>query len=399
MKKLLLLGGSRYLLPVIKEAHALGCHVITCDYLPDNIAHKYSDEYRNVSITDQDAVLRLARERCVDGIMSFATDPGVTTAAFVCEQLGLPTCPYKSVEILQNKAKFRAFLSENSFNVPFAKGYSDIADAVREADLFRWPVIVKPVDSAGSKGVKRVDSISELKEDIKNALKFSRCNAFIIEEFIEKSGFSSDSDCFSVDGALVFASFSNQRFDECAENPYAPSAYSWPSSIAPVNQEILRSELQRLITLLDMGTSIYNVEARVGADGKPYLMEVAPRGGGNRLAEMLQYATGVNLIKNAVKAALGETDLDVSQQPYKGSWAEYILHSNESGIYNGLEIEDSLKRYIREEDIWVSVGDTIRPFSGANEAIGTLAFEFDNQEQLSEYLLNMKDLVRVKVFK
>ena len=67
MKKILLLGGSRFLLPVIREAKALGCHTITCDYLPDNIAHRYSDEYHNVSITDLEATLRLARELKVDG--------------------------------------------------------------------------------------------------------------------------------------------------------------------------------------------------------------------------------------------------------------------------------------------------------------------------------------------
>ena len=81
MKKLLLLGGSRYLLPVIEVAHKLGLYVITCDYLPDNIAHKYSDEYINVSIIDKEKVLETAKANKIDGIMSFATDPGVTTAA------------------------------------------------------------------------------------------------------------------------------------------------------------------------------------------------------------------------------------------------------------------------------------------------------------------------------
>ena len=72
MKRLLLLGGLRYLLPVIDAAHKLGCYVITCDYLPDNIAHKYSDEYHNVSILDKEAVLVLAKKLNIDGIMAFA---------------------------------------------------------------------------------------------------------------------------------------------------------------------------------------------------------------------------------------------------------------------------------------------------------------------------------------
>ena len=129
----MLLGGLRYLLPVIDAAHSLGYHVITCDYLPDNIAHRYSDEYCNISIIDKDAVLEAAERLHIDGIMSFAVDPGVVTAAYVQEKLGLPQAgPYESVCILQNKDRFRKFLTDNGFNVPKAKGYVSASEAVRE---------------------------------------------------------------------------------------------------------------------------------------------------------------------------------------------------------------------------------------------------------------------------
>ena len=98
MKKLLLLGGLRYLVPVIKAAQKMGHYVITCDYIPDNIAHKYSDEYHNVSIIDKEAVLELAKSLKIDGVMSFAVDPGVTTAAYVNEKMNLSSAgPYESV--------------------------------------------------------------------------------------------------------------------------------------------------------------------------------------------------------------------------------------------------------------------------------------------------------------
>lgn len=125
-----------------------------------------------------------------------------------------------------------------------------------------------------------------------------------MEEFIEKEGCSSDTDCFSVDGELKFVSFSAQRFDEKAANPYTPSAFSWPSTMTKEQEAELTSELQRVLHLLGMRTSIYNVETRIGKNGKTYIMEVSPRGGGNRLAEMLRYATGVDLITNAVRAAV-----------------------------------------------------------------------------------------------
>ena len=285
MKKLLLLGGARYLLPVIESAHRLGIYVITCDYLPDNIAHKYSDKYLNVSIIDKNAVLVAAQKEQIDGIMSFATDPGVVTAAYVAEQMGLPAAgSYESVSILQDKGRFRKLLTDNGFTVPHARSYEEISEAQKDVDYFNWPVIVKPVDSAGSKGVTKVETPSELEKSIRYALEFSHSNKFIIEDFIEKKGCSSDSDCFSVDGKLVVTTFSSQRFDVKAENPYAPMAYSWPSTFSSEHEEELKSEIQRLLTLLGMKSSIYNVETREGVDGKAYIMEVSPRGGGNRLA-------------------------------------------------------------------------------------------------------------------
>ena len=372
-KKLMLLGGLRYLLPVIESAHQLGYYVITCDYLPNNIAHKYSDEYHNVSIIDKEAVLTLARELQIDGIMSFAVDPGVITAAYVQEQMGLPAFgPYESVCILQNKDRFRNFLTQHGFNVPKAKGFASIEDAISEKYWYPWPVIVKPTDSAGSKGVTRVDSWEDLRPALEIAFEHSLSKRIIIEEFIEKSGCSSDTDSFSVDGELKFVSFSAQRFDEHASNPYTPSAYSWPSTMSLIQEEELTSEIQRLLKLLGMRTSIYNIETRVGTNGKPYIMEVSPRGGGNRLAEMLRFATGVDLITNAARAAVGDKVVDVEQKPYDGHWAEVVLHADNEGKFQELRIRDDMRQYVFEEDIWVEVGEQVSAFNAANNAVGTL---------------------------
>ena len=392
----MILGGSRYALPVIRSAKELGLYTITADYLPDNIAHKYSDEYCNVSIVDQEATLKMAADRGIDGIISFACDPGVVTAAYVAEKMGLPSVgSYESVTILQNKGRFRTFLADHGFNVPVARSYTKIEDALKDVDIYHWPVIVKPTDSAGSKGVKRVDNSSELKEAIEYALSFSIGKEFIIEDFIEKKGFSSDTDCFSVDGELKFVSFNSQRFDSKAENPYTPAAYSWPSSMTEKNQEQLTSEIQRLIKLLNLGTSIYNIETREGVDGRAYIMECSPRGGGNRLAECLEYATGVKLVENAVRAAMGLPTIGVEQKPYDGYWAEVILHSTKPGTFSHLWIDDSIKDTVYEQDLWVESGSQIGGFSAANEAIGTLVLKFQSEDQLQEVMRNNSEYVKV----
>ena len=398
MKKLLLLGGSRFLLPVIREAKALGLYTVTCDYLPDNPAHRYSDEYHNVSITDKEATLTLARELEIDGVMSFACDPGVVTAAYVAEQLGLPNVgPYESVCILQDKGRFRAFLQEHGFRVPWVKSFGSAAEVLREADCLRYPLMVKPVDSAGSKGVSRVDRPEDLPAALQGALEYSRCGRLVLEGYIQQQGFSSDTDCFSVDGELKFVSFNNQYFDRNAENPYTPTGYTWPSVMPQKKKAELRFELQRLLRLLNMGTSVYNIETRFGTDGEAYIMEVSPRGGGNRLSEMLQYCSGQNLIRNAVKAAVGLPVEKLENPQYTGHWSIVILHADADGKFRSLDIAEDARPSVREEDLWVRPGDEVEALSGASKAIGTLVMDWPTEAERDARMADVSSWVKVRV--
>ena len=395
-KKLMLLGGIRYLLPVIKAAHEQGYYVITADYLPDNIAHRYSDEYVNVSIIDKEAVLKVAREKEIDGIMSFGVDPGVIAASYVQNQMGLPSFgPFESVEILQHKDKFRSFLTEHGFNVPWAYGFSSESETWEAREKFFYPLIVKPTDSAGSKGCTRVDSEDELMAAIQYAFKFTISGNIIIEEFLEKKGCSSDTDSYAQDGQLKFVSFSAQRFDANAVNPYTPSAYSWPSTFTNEEEAYLTSEIQRLITLLGMKTSVFNIEVRVAANNKPYIMELTPRGGGNRLCEMLRYATGVDMITAITRAMVGDEPEVIEQMPYNGNWAEIILHADKDGEFVGLQIDPSLPAKIVEEDLWVKPGDFVHGFEAANDAIGTLVLRFENAADLEKAITNQGEWLTV----
>ena len=398
-KRLMLLGGLRYLKPVIDAAHKQGYYVITADYLPNNIAHKWSDEYCNVSIIDKEAVLREAQRLKIDGIMSFACDPGVVAASYVQNKMGLPSFgPFESVEILQNKDKFRAFLTEHGFNVPQAKGYNNIDDAMNDSNRWEYPVIVKPTDAAGSKGVTRVVREEDLKPALEYAFDHSISGHIIVEDYIEKKGCSSDTDSMSVDGKLVFTSFCAQRFDAYASNPYTPAAYSWPSTFTKEEESYLISEIQRLITLLNLKTVVYNIEVRVAPNGNPYIMELTPRGGGNRLCEMLRYATGVDMITAITRAMVGDPILEpIVQQPYNGHWAEIILHADKSGLFEQLEISKDLPAEIVEEDLWVERGDKVDSFEGANNAIGTLVLKFETAEELEKAITNQRSWLKVIV--
>lgn len=398
-KKLMLLGGLRYLLPVIEEAHKLGVYVITADYLPDNIAHKYSDEYCNVSIIDKEAVLKAAQELKIDGILSHAVDPGVVSAAYVAEKMGLPfQCSYEAACILQDKSKFRQFLHDNGFNCPNAKGYTNVEDALKDVDYFNWPVIVKPVDSAGSKGVSRVDDPKKLSDAIEYALSESHNGHFIIEDFLEKQGFSAGSESFVIDGKLLYNGFYDQYFDKNADNPYTPSAEVWPSIMERKYQDEIKNELQRLFTLLGVTTGLFNVECRVCTNGKAYLMEVSPRAGGNRLAEMLNYAADVNINEAETRKSVGLPVVNMHEPNYNGHFAILVLHSEKEGVFQKVEINsDFKKKHLIEEEIRLSVGDRVGSFTGANAALGTLFLRFETREDLNKALESTKDWLNISV--
>ncbi len=398
-KKLMLLGGLRYLIPVIEEAHKLGVYVITADYLPNNIAHKYSDEYCNVSIIDKDAVLKVACELKIDGILSHAVDPGVVSAAYVAEKMGLPfQCSYKAACILQDKSLFRQFLAEHGFNSPKARGYDNLEDALKDVKYFNWPVIVKPVDSAGSKGVTKVENKADLRKAIETALSSSLSKHFVIEDFLDKVGAQSSADVFTVDGKLVYPAYSDQLFDKNAANPYTPAIEIWPASMEQKFQDDLTAQLQRLFTLLGVKSGIYNVESRVCSDGKAYIMEVSPRGGGNRIAELQDMATGQSLIQNEIKKALNMPLDDITKPKYDGFWCNYILHSSKEGSFVSIDIEPEFKRkYVRDVGLIAKSGDHVVPFTGANTSLGTLFLQFETRAELDMALDQVESWLQIKL--
>ena len=183
-----------------------------------------------VSTTDKEAILEVARKEQIDGILAYASDPAAPTAAYVAQKLGLPGSPYRSVELLCNKDQFRKFLADNNFCTPKAKGYRSTEEALSDisASAYNMPVIVKPVDSSGSKGVGRVDTMEEAQAALDYALSFSRDKRIIVEEYVEMFGYQIAGDGLSVDGKLVFRYFANDHINPACVNPFVPISASFP---------------------------------------------------------------------------------------------------------------------------------------------------------------------------
>lgn len=400
MKKILLLGGSAQQIVAIETAKRLGYYTVLCDFLPDNPGQHHADKFYLVSTTDKEAVLTVAKEEQIEGVLAYASDPAAPTAAYVAEQMGLPGSPYESVEILCNKDLFRKFLSDNGFCTPKADGYTDIQCALSDIrnGTFKFPVIVKPVDSSGSKGVSRIDSIDKAKEKLQYAMSFSRGKRIIVEEFVEKFGYQIAGDGLSVDGKLVFRYFANDHFDPKCVNPFVPVSASFPYYMPEEVHEKVHNEIQRLLTLLHMGTTTYNFDIRIDKDYNVYLMEVAPRDGGNYIPDVIYYATGIDLIECSVKAAMGEKiELEKTSAPH-GFFAYYAVHSYTEGILESIEIKQDVEdRNIIEKHINKKKGDIVQAFTGANTALGILIMRFDSIDQMLEMIDGSYEWIKVCV--
>ncbi len=397
MKKVLLLGGAMQQIPSILTAKNLGYYAITCDYLPENPGHRLADEYYNVSTTDKETVLELAQKLHIDGIVAYASDPAAPTAAYVAEKMGLPTSPYKSVEILSNKDLFRIFQAENGFCYPKTITPEKLEEAMVLISELRFPVMVKPVDSSGTKGITKVQSIAELPQAVNDALSYSRAKRFVIEEFIEKKGYQVSGDGFSVDGKLVFTSYGNEFY--CSDGKvkdYTPLGEFWPCILNEEMQTKINAEIQRMISCLDMKTTAYNIEVILDKDDNIYILELGPRSGGSYIPQLIQYATGVDLVQYVIKAAVGDDCSDLEMRPTHGVWSNSMIYSSKSGKFVRLEFEpDFQKCHLVEVFCTAKPGDTVHKFSNAGHSLGTILMKFDSVEDAEFWIPRLDDVVNV----
>jgi biotin carboxylase len=395
-KKLLLLGGSAQQVVAIETAKNLGYETILCDYLPDNPGQHYAHRFYQVSTTDKAAILAIAQQEKIDGIVAYASDPAAPTAAYVAEVMGLPGNPAASVEILCNKDQFRRFLAENEFNAPQAGGYANAEDAMADLVRFRLPVIIKPVDSSGSKGATVLHSWDNVEKALEFAFSFSRSKRIIIEEFIEKNHpYLIGGDIFVVDGKISMWGLLNCHRDS-AVNPLVPVGKSYPPALEDGDLLAVRRTLQNMVDKLGIRCGAMNVELVVDKAGRVWPIDVGPRNGGNMIPDLLGYIFGVDVVDLTVRAAMGEqVTLDCGEgEPF---YATHNLHSSRSGSFVGVEYSDDIKPYILRECVYKTAGDKVEYFDNAAKALGILFLKFPDKQTMERILGEVNTHVTVRL--
>lgn len=396
-KKIMLLGGSAQQVPVIEKAGEMGLETILVDYLPDNPGHHVSDKWYKESTTDIPKLIEIAEKEKISGILAYASDPAAIPAAVVAEKLNLPGNPLKSVEILGYKHLFRKFLKENGFACPdfivIEKGEGS-ESMIEGIQSLNFPLVVKPTDSSGSKGVTVVSDEADFLKAIETAMTFSRNGILIVEEFIKRG----HKDIIGGDivvsrGEVKLWGLMTAIRGNNGES-IIPVGEKFPDNLPEETRNRVKSELQRMISLLEIKAGELNVEIIIGENGEVYLLELGPRAGGNMIPLQIGDIYGCDILRLLIGQAMGEEEEMRIRDP-EGVTVTYVVHSEVSGSLKGVAIDEKLRMFLYRTALYKQPGDEVEVFDGASKALGILFFKFPDEAIYKECFSNVDEKVIV----
>lgn len=388
MKKLLLLGGSSQQVIAIKRAKELGYYTVLCDFLEENPGQYEADKFYLVSTTDKNEVLEVAEKEKVDGVVAYSSDPAAPTAAYVAEKLGLPGVPYKVAEAFCNKNLFREFLRENEFNVPESVEINKDSSSEVIGGLI-FPIIIKPTDSSGSKGVTVINSCEEFSKARDFADEYSRNGILIAEEFIVRDHEDVfETEIFVLNGEVVSWGIMSSVRDK-GTNPLIPAAYSYPATISEERFDIVKNAVSMLVKATEVQNGAFNIEMVITKENKLYFLDAGPRNGGNMLPEYISMISKSDLVEATIMVAMGDADkiANVGLNGVDGGYfGLYVIHADKEGILKQVEYVEGTDKYLKRQHLFKHIGSQVRPFENSRDAVGLAFFEFPDMDTRDKVL-------------
>ncbi|MEZ3508141.1 MAG: ATP-grasp domain-containing protein [Lachnospiraceae bacterium] len=389
--KILMLGGAMAQIPAIKRAKELGFYVITCDYLPNNPGHQFSDEYKNISTIEQEEVLKYAEMEEIDGVIAYASDPSARTCAYISDRLGLSGSSYESVQRLLRKDIFRDFQRKEGFKFPYFNVITDFEELKEIEGKIRFPSIVKPVDSSGSKGVTKVNSNAELQKAFESAISYSHCGRVIIEEYIPSPYCQLHGEGVAANGKLQFIALGDQRFLNAV-----PIGTSLPSQISNDLMEKVKMEVARLIERSGFNCGGMNIEVRVTEKGEIYIIEIGPRTGGNYVPQLMQLATGEDEVTTVLQMAMG-MEYEIGMPKQVKCCFQYIIGSDKNGKFQKIYVDKYIQNKIKKIYVHKQPGDLVDTYQNSNGVVGVALIAFDDSKEMEEDIKNIGNYIQVIV--
>ncbi|GAX87603.1 conserved hypothetical protein [Lebetimonas natsushimae] len=391
MKKMLILGGSHAEIPIIQVAKELGYFVITTGNKETDIGHKFSDKYIKEDYSNKEAMLNLVKNLKIDEICPGSNDFAALSASYISDKLNIGNFDnYKVSQIIHNKDLFKKFANENNIPIPKAKGFSNFNSAINEIKNFKFPIIIKPVDLSGGKGVTKIDkfNIKEIKKSLEEAFNKSKAKRIIIEEFIEGTnhGFT--------------AIIKNKKiiFYFCDDEYYYKNKYlvAGASTSLTINRKITRqliTNIEKIAKLLNLKDGIIHTQFILKND-EIYIIEVCRRIPGDLYLELVEYATDINYAELILKSFIGKK-INNPVNKNNNLITRHCLMTNKNGILADIIFDKTIKKNIIKKFIWGKKGDIINDY--LTYKAGIVFLKYKTKEEMKEKINIIYDLIKLKV--
>lgn len=401
MKKILIVGGGVNQVPLIQAAKARGYFVIVVDYAGTECpAYKMADRLYNVSTQDEDAILEVAVKERIDGIIS-NSEPAMLFVNSIAGKLNLIGNPVEAVKDLTSKCSFRNLQKRAGVYAPACYEVASVRDALSVSEEFVFPIIVKPCESSGSRGCRRIDrfdpqTITSAFQECKH---YSRNGMVVIEEHVSMPSLRTiEGDLFICGNSVIWDGLFYTTRPAWA--PMVPMTYSAPMIIDDSRRDMIKSSVSKVIDASGIRFGQFNMEGFFTESGQFFIIEMNARQGGNLLPGFLQRFTGIDYHRLLVTTCTGDVDYLNSVMSQERNCRYVIMssvYSQKEGIYKGLTFAPSIKDKITNVTELVSVGDKVERCIDGTSIVASVDLEFDSLEELYDFTPRIIDSISVEL--
>lgn len=391
-KKIMFVGAGKFQLPGIRKAREMGLFVIATDGDSGAPGLKLADISYVLDVKDLKANLDVARKNSIDGILAVASDVSLKTVGAISQELRLPGLSLDVIERCTDKELMRNAFFKN--RVPSPKSYAvySYEELLEKAGRIGYPLVVKPADNAGSRGVRMVFTKQNLNEAYLTALKNSRKGKVLIEEFME--GFEVSVEAFIYEGRMNVIALSDKVR---TSPPYLldikvifPSAYPYN-----IRKEIIKVA-ENVIEAVGINIGPVHMELMMTKDG-PVPVEVAARGPGFKVfTDILPMITGIDLLKVLIQISLNEKP-SLKKTKNMSSVIKFInvksgILKKISGLDKAIKVED-----IYDLELYVKEGDKVNELTCGSDRIGHIISIAGTREKAEKAINKAESLLKIEV--
>ncbi len=390
MKKLMIMGAGIYQVPLIKKAKEMGIHTIAVSIPGNYPGFAVADEVCHINTVDYEAVLKVAREKKVDGIVTAGTDVAVITIGKVCDELGLKGLSFEAAKIASDKRLMKECYEKNGVRTARFRMIRFDEDPHAHLEGLSYPLIFKAVDSSGSRGITRVNTPEAIEAAVENICGVTRKDYYIVEEFIIGSEFGAQA--FVYDGKLRFVlPHGDYVF---TGDTGVPVGHFAPFNLTEEQKADVFDQTERAIRAMKLDNCAINADF-IMRDGQTYVLEIGGRSGATCLAELVSIYYGFDYYEKIIQAAMGECP-DFPQDKAVPN-ASMLLMSDRDGTIRSIADHNPADERIIEVQFDYTVGDKVKKFHVGPHRIGHVITKGDTLEEAQAVLKQALANIEIRV--